>query len=293
MEDKTTRTFIPLDTEYICEHKRGKICVYRDIQLHNHDGYEIILFLSGKTAFYNEMDGKTLERGDIILVPPYAYHGVVLEDVAHYERVVINFTKKYLNKIGEDKAELKKIFYQDVAGKINYLHVCEDQIQEFLVLVHKTRKACEEKRTGSNILRLAYFMELFVLLMRCADKREVYGHENIMPEIVSKTFSYIEEHVQEDISVDMLARHLHHNSDYLSRCFHRVAGISLQQFIIAKKMTLAQKFLSEGKLPSDTCYAVGYHNYSNFSRIFSKYIGMSPKQYQIRNQHIEIMERNT
>ena len=109
---------------------------------------------------------------------------------------------------------------------------------------------------------------------------------NIMPEIVKKTFEYIDKHLTEEITLSTLEEAIHHNGTYISRCVKKFSGLSIQQYIIAKKIALACKLLREGYSPSDACFMSGFNNYSNFSRTFAKYVGKSPKQLPMANRTI-------
>lgn len=58
-----------LDTDIICEHKYARIAVNNPL-LHNHDGYEILLFLHGDAQLFVESETRKLERGDLVIIPP-------------------------------------------------------------------------------------------------------------------------------------------------------------------------------------------------------------------------------
>ena len=105
-----------------------------------------------------------------------------------------------------------------------------------------------------------------------------------MPGLVMETFNYIENHLTEEITLKCLEENLHYNGTYISRRFKRITGISLQNFIIAKKVMLSCKLLREGVSPCNACEMTGFNSYSNFSRTFSKQVGMSPKKYQMENR---------
>lgn len=114
-----------------------------------------------------------------------------------------------------------------------------------------------------------------------------------MPRLVSGTIAYIEQHLTEEITLDILAEHFHHNGTYMSRCFKNITGISLHQYIIRKRISLAKKYLNEGCSPIDACYLSGFNDYSNFSRTFTKHVGESPKKFQQIGQSRKLWERET
>lgn len=63
----TRHSFRPiqiLDTDVICECKTSTLGIDSNISFHNHDGYEIFLFLDGKADYFTEQQGLSLRRGD-------------------------------------------------------------------------------------------------------------------------------------------------------------------------------------------------------------------------------------
>ena len=68
MEQRERRKFTALESDLVCEVKTIKQQIDTSMALHNHDGHEILLILSGKVNFYTEFGGVRLERGDLICI---------------------------------------------------------------------------------------------------------------------------------------------------------------------------------------------------------------------------------
>lgn len=92
---------------------------------------------------------------------------------------------------------------------------------------------------------------------------------------------YIDEHYQEDISLDLLSQRFHISSYYLVRVFKEFTSFSPIQYIIRRRIGEAQSLLI------NTNYSiikisgmVGYDNTSYFTTLFSKTVGMSPNKYR-------------
>lgn len=101
-------------------------------------------------------------------------------------------------------------------------------------------------------------------------------------EVVEECTAYILQNLNNDeLSVNELAAHFYLNPIYLNRIFKKEKNISISQFIIQEKMSLAARLLE-----NPTCSVisvanqVGYPNYSYFSTIFKKYYGCTPTQYR-------------
>ena len=58
-------------------------------------------------------------------------------------------------------------------------------------------------------------------------------------------------------------------------------GCGLAEYIRGQRIHHAQRFLKETALPvTEIAYAVGFSDYSHFSRIFKQYTGLSARTYR-------------
>lgn len=95
--------------------------------------------------------------------------------------------------------------------------------------------------------------------------------------------------------VEHIKANLHHNftlkelsdkacmsSTSFYRSFKRELGMSPIEFIIREKIKLAKKLLSDPlHNVSEVSYAAGFYDYNYFIRLFKKYEGVTPRQYQL------------
>ncbi len=269
-----------LDREIICEHKLAPIPNLSTVTVHNHDGYEFILFLDGECDLFVESEEKNLSRGDFVIIPPFAFHGITLGDTPNYERIVINLRPSFFEAISDDTVRMDEIFSKYDTKQMNVIHFDETQLAPYLTLLDKASGAGASGKYGDSLLLRAYLTEFFVSLIQLSRQDTSEPYENIMSPVIRKIFTYIDQNIKEPITVESMASDLHHNSEYLGRVFKNKTGLSLKHYINAKKITLAQQYLSQGYSPYDICFMIGFSNYSSFSRCFSLYVGLSPKQYQ-------------
>ena len=91
---------------------------------------------------------------------------------------------------------------------------------------------------------------------------------------------YVSLHYDEDISLNELSAILHISRPYLSTLFKKSVGVSFTDYIIDFRLNRALEIYQEKKLPLTTiAELVGYPNYTQFSKIFKKRKGMSPRAY--------------
>lgn len=280
MNKEKQHIFAPLHTDIVCQYKEGGLFPGPHPPLHCHDGYEILIFLGEDSLYYTENEGKMLQRGDIICCAPYSFHCAIPQRDTDYIRVLVNISESFLQSLNDMGTDLSGIFHRCSSGNLNLLSVREETLQELVTLTTVIEKELKQAQFGSTLLIRALLTQFLILLNRHAHQPTESVFSSVMPPLVAEIFTYIDQHLTEDISMDALASSLYHNGDYLSRRFKATTGTSIQQYILAKRVTLARRLLGEGIPPGETCFLTGFHNYSNFSRTFSKQTGMSPRQYQ-------------
>jgi len=102
---------------------------------------------------------------------------------------------------------------------------------------------------------------------------------------VSMAKEYIDSHFSEDIGIDGIAFHIGIERSYFYKVFKEAAGISPQEYLINVRMSRAQTLLrANSKALKDIAAECGYPNYSNFSKMFKKKYGISPKTFQRRTR---------
>ncbi|MBY7144523.1 phosphoenolpyruvate hydrolase family protein [Virgibacillus sp. NKC19-3] len=91
---------------------------------------------------------------------------------------------------------------------------------------------------------------------------------------------YISLHYGEDISLNDLTEILNVSRSYLSTLFKEKVGVSFTDYLIDFRLNRAIEIIHEKKLPLKiVADMVGYPNYAQFSKIFKKRKGKSPKLY--------------
>jgi YesN/AraC family two-component response regulator len=287
MEIVKTQDFLSQDI--ICEHK---IDYFAEDFFHNHDGYELFLYLNGNINYYVEQQGQHMSTGSLVCIKPYDFHRRELLNLASYERIIINIRDSVMEKLSSDKTDLSTCFYRLPASSINILQLDEQELGNFIYLAHRLMHELTSDEFGNDILTECYLKQILVMINQLACHHNKTKIENIIPRLVIDTMAYIEKHISEDITLDILAKEIHHNGTYISRKFKEITGLPLQIYIIRKRVTLAKSYLSEGYSPIDTCFLSGFNDYSNFSRTFSKQAGLSPKKYQLQKVAHKLPDNN-
>ena len=107
--------------------------------------------------------------------------------------------------------------------------------------------------------------------------------ENKTPErIAEEVMQYLQHHYNEEINLNQIASQLHYSSSYLTKIFYQHYETSPNKYIINLRMQKAQQLLVHNPELSvrQIGETVGYPEQGYFSRIFKKYMGVSPLEYR-------------
>lgn len=112
-------------------------------------------------------------------------------------------------------------------------------------------------------------------------KQPSFGHQT-----VNKVVIFINDEVEQDLSVEEIAKHFNISTSHLSRIFREHAGITLVEYLNVRRVEESQYYLRHSnKGISEISKQFHFCNQSYFTRIFKKYTSVTPKQFR-DSQHI-------
>lgn len=101
--------------------------------------------------------------------------------------------------------------------------------------------------------------------------------------IVKKIASYIENHLEEDLSLDKIAEELHYSKYYLARVFTEKTGCTIYKYIQGRRLTLAARELVETKKPIiEIACDAHYSSQQAFTLAFEQLYLCTPQVYRKR-----------
>lgn len=105
--------------------------------------------------------------------------------------------------------------------------------------------------------------------------------ENRNKIIIDNTKRYIQEHLQDELSSELLAGMAYVSTTHLHRIFRKEEGMTLVEYITKTRMYYAKQMLKDRKIPiTSIAAASGYSNYNYFTKVFKKEFGMTPRECQ-------------
>ena len=108
-------------------------------------------------------------------------------------------------------------------------------------------------------------------------------------ELISKLQTYIEEHINQRITLLELSRVIHYSPWYVDKLFYKHLGKSPMQYIKERRLTLAAlKLRDQDVMIVDVALSFLFDSQEGFTRAFSKHFGISPYRYKKKAPPIKL-----
>ena len=242
--------------------------------LHEHDDYEIYLFLNGDAKYIVEGSTYNLKPYDIILIKKNEMHRVYHNSSTLYKRIVINVLPEFFRK--NNCREYEKYFLDPESGnKIDASVVRSAGIYDAFMRLKKYTNNFKNVYTpvaNGIITEILYLISTVDVFLQADDKNTV------LQEIIS----YINSNYHNDITLEALSNKFYINKYHLCHIFRRETGLTVHQYITRIRISKAKELERGGTSPGKIAGQVGFKTYSAFYRAYVNVVGKSPTSQKNR-----------
>ena len=246
---------------------------------HHHSLYEMLYISKGKVQYGIEDEKYDLNAGDFVLIAPNVLHKLIKIVEEPCERIILTFTKKYIDTFKTENTDLSVIFQKIASSNNHKLTVLPAFKEEIADTLNKMQGLFLSKEYGDDILFKAYFAQLLVRMNKEVSFIENENELNENNNIIHKARMFAINNLDKKISVSDIASEVGLSVSRLSHLFKEKTGISLLKFLNKKRLTRAKDLLKNGYSITNTANKCGYQDYTSFIRAFTKEYGISPTQY--------------
>lgn len=102
-------------------------------------------------------------------------------------------------------------------------------------------------------------------------------------ELIQKTIDYIDENIEEKISVDKLALIAGFSTFHFYRVFSSVVGLTVMGYVTKRKLQFALLELQNDKKVIDIAMNYGFETHAGFTKAFKRCFGCPPHFYRIHS----------
>ncbi|WP_163536068.1 AraC family transcriptional regulator [Gracilibacillus sp. YIM 98692] len=245
----------------------------------------IVLVTRGKIRMSAGGMEHQLTAGDMLISNEvYAYY----HDQINSQSYQINVT--HFDPICVEKIVPKTIFedsyflFNTPTGvKVSWSEREKQEMNAFISSINEERQS---EKFGYEVMEKTYLAQLFWRISNRS--KELYPYNSPVTSFkenhVQHIKAFINNNYKKELSLDLLAKIIHLNKYYMCHCFKDITGITIQQFLLHRRIREAKKLLltSNDSIVSISIN-IGIRNPYYFSRLFKQYVGVSPQFYRTQN----------
>ncbi len=237
---------------------------------HFHSSLELFYSLEGQTKVAVEDKEKLLGPGDAAVVWPNHVHSYTAVTATRYCIGIIDLSLMHEYAPLITKHHCLDPFLDGGDVHPDILH-CLDTLVKSVQMSEFLKKAY----LGVIIGRLMEKLSL-------SERRQPMIHDSLRD-----LMNYIDTHITQPISLDLLAKELYLNKYYISKLFSQRIGCNLHTYVNAIRIDRACSMLSnpEATIPM-ILEACGFESERTFYRVFMARHGMTPKAYKEQAAHV-------
>ena len=247
--------------------------------------YMVLYFIHGYGHIIIEGKYYDIHAGDVFLVNPTELFHCTIQQGKYHERIVLHIETKFTKSLPYDTSILFSVLDKREKGSKNCIpakivsnHAIDKQLLEILNLLQNPQPLYD-------ILAVCKVTELLVQLNQLPPFAEPKTNATITDSsLPEKVLAYLNIHFSENISVVSVAKEFSIHESYLLHVFKEHTGMSLWNYVILRRLHAFNDLLRQGHEIEASCYRVGFQNYSNFFRLYKKYICMTPIQFKRKLQ---------
>ncbi|MGM9680493.1 MAG: helix-turn-helix domain-containing protein [Eubacteriales bacterium] len=218
---------------------------------------ELIFVTKGK--LYMTVNGENVElaAGDAYLIRRYSF----LSGSRVSEGMCSFYTVSFVSTLEK---------YNDLYAQV--IHISSHS--SYAQTLFNNLSLYSSRENSERFLSDASFLLLLEILFESRDNEP----EQIQMQGI---IQYINSHIGSPLSMEEISDHFHYSKDYIAKIFKEQHGVTIKQYIVQKKLSVAKRLLTTSDIPiSLVGQAVGFSDVSLFEKFFKYHVKLTPRKYK-------------
>ena len=248
---------------------------------HFHPFYEICVFLDREAGHIIDGIWYDMRCCDIVLLRPTLLHKTVYPEGEPNKRLIIQFALPSTRSVTLDTCMEKLYGLFDADCPIYRFEGNQKR-----AVLEKLNEISRLAQSHNELTELAIHQKFIEFLGTIWLYREnnTYANHTDLKGVTSKIYditAYIHRHYSEPLSLEQISTAFFISSCYLSHQFKAVTGFSLTHYIQMTRVSNAKAMLmSSDASITDIAMQCGFTSFSQFNRVFNKFVGSSPSVFR-------------
>lgn len=235
----------------------------QDFPKHFHETFCISLIRNGIEKM--ELDNQLLycQSNCISITNPFEVHANPLAD----KDSRVSFDTIYIS------SDLMSHILNRNEVKFSNMQIHDPVLNKAFTLLLDELKSANQTQSKQLLRNLAFQLYPHTLLTKNVTSS---FHSDYLAELIT----YIEQHLENKIYLDELAKITHLNPFGFAKKFKSLTGMTPMSYVLMKKIFSAKARITSDCDLTDLAYTYNFTDMAHFSHSFKKYVGISPKEYR-------------
>ncbi len=255
----------------------------RTLRRHSHVAFEIAYIKGGSGVYSIHGTDYTMHTGDIFVFSSNEQHCITSIGESGLELINLQFEPRYLWGSSFDRMTEQHANFCFSHNKNFHNYIPCDSTKNLPIYFDAIASELKSPKSESALMVKSYLNLILISLIRdfnyAGDDTSLSrNHLHSIRRIIS----YIDANLSENLSLAQLSEISGWSPNYLSALFHKTSGISLWDYINAKRIDAATRLLLNDPTMNmiDIAIQCGFNNTANFNKCFRKVTGMTPTEYR-------------
>jgi AraC-like DNA-binding protein len=228
-----------------------------------------------------------IRGNDFLAIPPMSIHSFDLAMTGKAQAIIVQFDTKHLVRELQKTSQSSAQNIMESIGNVSadhhesadMLHGMIAQLSMDAPVRDPGAGPAENIKAGANDLALVHRIIAHLLSSGTSASPIVFD------DTIRGVVEYISHNFLKELYIDDIARHCGLSRPTLFRRFKKHCGMTVVDFINFLRIQHAQWLMEhQGKNVSEACYGSGHESLAHFSRLFKRFVGITPKKWSMSNR---------
>jgi AraC-like DNA-binding protein len=251
---------------------------------HLHDWYELVYVYGGKGTFFIDQTFYEMRKGDVFIIPGNTIHRAFPDKDNPVTSTAIFFSPLLVQhaSLGDTFSYLSCFEQSKIHKKYQFTNLSSLQLTLEASLEH-IQLELECNKLGYRHSIVLDLQQILLQLGRAVDPGDssVQPSSTTEPPWMKKILLYIDEHLEQDVSLAAISLKASISPAHFSRVFKQLTGMNLTEYITTKRIIRAKELLLETDnnigMIAESC---GFKSLPHFHRMFKRITSMTPASYK-------------
>jgi len=226
----------------------------------------------------HRVEGKLLncycQPGEMLFIPAGVNYASRWHEAGEFS--LLGFSPQFFEQVAHESVRVRRI------ELLPHIGVSDPLVQQIGLAL---KSDIEAKHPAGCIFGESLATALVIHLLKqysIWEARSVSDNEGCLSDYqLQKVLVYIQDHLEQDIALSDIASVVNLSQYHFCRLFKASTGLAPHQYLTQCRIDRAKQLLQTTQLTiTDIAFAVGLNNHSSFTRLFRRFVGVTPKEFR-------------